>query len=149
VQFNASGTLPGAGWITMNPLDGSFWISQWGGPDQVNHYTNSGTLLSSFNSGVFGSTGLALDPLDGTLWMGDSNLVLHQFSQAGAPLQSIGYGLQGSWYGMEFDTRIVVPEPSAAVLCVIGALISCCIAAKRKRIGRSLPPIARRVPPRG
>jgi hypothetical protein len=139
VQFNVSGTLPGAGWITMNPLDSSFWISQWGGPDQVNHYTNSGTLLGSFNSGVFGSAGLALDPLDGTLWMGDSNLVLHQFSQAGAPLQSIGYGLQGSWYGMEFNTRIIVPEPSSVVLGAIGLFTAYSIAARRRRIDRSVP----------
>ncbi len=132
VQFNVSGTLPSAGWITMNVSDGSFWISQWGGPDVVNHYTNSGTLLSSFNSGILGSVGLALDSLDGTLWMGDSNLVLHQFSQAGAPLQSIGYGLQGSWYGMEFDTQIA-PEPSTATLAAIAAIVLTGIAAMRRR----------------
>jgi hypothetical protein len=71
--------------------------------------------------------------------VGDSNLVLHQFSQAGVPLQSIGYGLQGSWYGMEFNTRIIVPEPSSVDLCVIGVLICFCIAVTRKRVDRQTP----------
>jgi hypothetical protein len=77
--------------------------------------------LGTFNSGILGSVGLALDPIDGTLWMGDSNFVLHQFSQSGAPLQSLGYSLQGSWYGMEFDT-VPVPEPSSLVLAVLGLI---------------------------
>jgi hypothetical protein len=119
--FNATGDIPGAGWITMNATDGSFWISQWGGPDQVSHFTSTGTLLSSFNSGVFGSVGLALDPIDGTLWMGDSNFFLHQFNQAGVPLQSLGYTVSGSWYGMEFDTT-PVPEPSSVVLLAVGLI---------------------------
>jgi hypothetical protein len=119
VLFNANANLTGAGYITMNAGDGSFWISQWGGPDTVAHFTHLGTLLGTFNSGVVGSTGLALDPVDGTLWMGDNNFVLHQFSQSGIPLQTIGYTLQGSWYGMEFDTT-PVPEPSTLGLAVIG-----------------------------
>ncbi len=117
--FNAGGNLPQAGWITMNAVDGSFWISEWGGPDAVAHYTHGGTLLSTFNSGILGSVGLALDPIDGTLWMGDNTFTLHQFSQAGVPLQSLAYTLQGSWYGMEFDTR-PAPEPSSLVLAAIG-----------------------------
>jgi hypothetical protein len=48
--FNATSNLPGAGWITMNAGDGSFWISQWGGPDVVAHFTHAGGLLSTFNS---------------------------------------------------------------------------------------------------
>jgi hypothetical protein len=113
VLFNAASNLSQAGWITMNVIDGSFWISQWGGPDVVAHFTHTGTLLSTFNSGVLGSVGLALDPADGTLWMGDSNFVLHQYSQSGTLLQSAPYTLQGSWYGMEFNT---VPEPAAFFL---------------------------------
>ncbi len=115
VVFNATADLPDAGWITMNAGDGSFWISQWGGPDLVAHFTATGTLLGSFNSGVVGSVGLALDPIDGTLWMGDSTFTLHQFSQGGAPLQSVPYAVQGSWYGMEFDTT-PVPEPPGLML---------------------------------
>jgi len=117
VVFNATANIPGAGWITMDVSDGSFWISQWGGPDLVAHFTGAGTLLSTFNSGVFGSVGLALDPIDGTLWMGDSNFVLHQYNQSGIPLQTTTpYGVPGSWYGMEFDTRSITtaaPEPSS------------------------------------
>src|SRR2546421_1857505 len=46
-----------AGWITMNGVDGSFWLSQYGGPDLVEHRTHSGTLVGSFTSGVLGSQG--------------------------------------------------------------------------------------------
>ncbi len=121
VLFNATADLPDAGWITMNASDGSFWISQWGGPDLVAHFTSTGTLLGSFNSGVLGSVGLALDPVDGTLWMGDSTFTLHQFSQSGTPLQSVPYALQGSWYGMEFDTT-PIPEPSGFALATAALL---------------------------
>jgi len=127
VLFNATANIPGAGWITMDVTNGSFWISQWGGPDLVAHYTSTGTLLSTFNSGVLGSVGLALDPVDGTLWMGDSNFKLHQYNQAGIPLQTASYSLQGSWYGMEFDTRIAsVPEASSGYFAafVVAGLIA-------------------------
>lgn len=130
--FNVSTSLPGAGFITMNSLDGSFWISQWGGPDTVQHYTHGGILLSTWNSGVNTSTGLALDPLDGTLWMGDLSTpwTLHQFSQGGTLLQSVSYTFanpQGSWYGMEFDTT-PVPEPAT-----IAALGMALLATMRRR----------------
>ena len=115
---NATTDLPGAGWITMNATDGTFWLSQWGGPDLVAHFSPTGTLLGSFNSGVASSLGLALDPADGTLWMGDSSFTLYQFSQAGAPLQSVPYSLVGSWYGMEFDTT-PIPEPGSLALAAI------------------------------
>lgn len=130
--FNATADLPGAGWITMDVADGSFWLSQWGGPDVVAHFTSTGTLLSTFNSGVFGSLGLALDPVDGTLWMGDSNFVLHQYNQSGTLLQSTPYALQGSWYGMEFDTALV-PEPSTFVLAALGFVGLAAWAWRRKR----------------
>lgn len=105
-----------AGWITMNAADGSFWLSQYGGPDLVEHRSSTGNLLGSFNSGVVGSQGLALDPLDGTLWM-SQGFTLYQFSQAGTPLQNITFnGVAGQWYGMEFDTT--VPEPGLVLLSV-------------------------------
>lgn len=129
VLFNATANIPGAGWITMNASDGSFWVSQWGGPDLVAHFTHTGTLLGTFNSGVLGSVGLAFDRVDGTLWMGDSNFVLHQYSQLGAPLQTSPYVLQGSWYGMEFDTGSV-PEPSSIFFA---AFVAAGLAAWRTR----------------
>jgi hypothetical protein len=119
VLFNATSTLPGAGYITMNGSDGSFWLSQWGGPDRVEHRTNGGVLLSSFNSGIFGSAGLALDPADGTLWMSNGSNTLYQFNQSGNLLQSQAYSLTGSLYGMEFAT---VPEPSTLVLLCMGTI---------------------------
>ena len=120
--FNVTADIPGGGWITMNASDGTFWVSQWGGPDLVAHFSPTGTLLSSFNSGVVGSSGLALDPADGTLWMAyDPTKTLFQFDQAGNLLQSLAYAVDGQWYGMEFDTT-PVPEPSSLVLSAIGLL---------------------------
>jgi hypothetical protein len=119
VLFNATPNVPGAGWITMNVVDGSFWLSQWGGPDVVGHYSSTGTYLGGFNLGFLGSVGLALDPVDGTLWTGDGSFKLHQYSQAGAPLQTTTpYALQGSWYGMEFNTA-AVPEASSGYFAAI------------------------------
>ncbi len=115
VLFNANDTLGGAGWITMNATDGSFWLSEWGGPDRVEHRTHAGALISSFNWGIFGTAGLALDPVDGTLWTSDGSSKLFQFSQAGVPLQSITTGAAGSFYGMEFETTTTpAPGPLAA-----------------------------------
>jgi hypothetical protein len=116
--FNPNGppTTKGTGYITMNAADGSFWLSWFGGPDLVQHFSHTWTPLGSFNSGVFGSQGLALDPVDGTLWMSNGGgYTLYQFSQAGTPLQSLTYSgvSAGGWYGMEFDTT-VVPVPTAA-----------------------------------
>ena len=104
----------------MNAADGSFWLSQYGFSDLVEHRSSTGTLLSSFNSGINGSQGLALDPIDGTLWM-SQGFTLYQFSQAGVPLQNISFSLPGQWYGMEFDTTPVLePEPASLVLFVGG-----------------------------
>jgi len=128
VLFNASGTLPGAGWITMNGADGSFWLSQWGGPDLVVHLTSAGALISSFNSGILGSAGLALDPVDGTLWMSNGSSTLYQFGQSGTLLQSPSYSISGSLYGMEFAT-IPAPSTLAAAGLVGGAL-----ARRRRRV---------------
>ena len=126
VLFNATSTLAGAGWITMNAADGSFWLSQWGGPDRVEHRTHAGALISSFNSGIMGSAGLALDPADGTLWMSNGSSVLFQFSQAGVLLQSASYSISGSLYGMEFETT-TSPTPASAFVLALAA------AARRRR----------------
>ncbi len=115
------------GWITMNATDGSFWLSQYGGPDLVEHRSHTGTLLGSFNSGVLGSQGLALDPVDGTLWMSQGSTI-YQFSQAGAPLQNLSFSLPVTqWYGMEFDIT-PIPEPSSFALLAVGfaSLLAVC-----------------------
>jgi hypothetical protein len=111
VLFNVPGGT--VGWITMNAVDGSFWLSQYGGPDLVEHRSHTGTLLGSFNSGVIGSQGLALDPIDGTLWM-SAGSTIYQFNQSGVPLQNLTFSMNAQWYGMEFDTT--VPEPSSLAI---------------------------------
>jgi hypothetical protein len=128
--FNiANGTV---GWITMNGTDGSFWLSQYGGPDLVEHRSHTGTLLGSFNSGVFGSQGLALDPVDGTLWMSQGS-TLFQFNQSGVQLQSQSWASLPvtSWYGMEFDIQ-PVPEPAGLAILGLGVAIL----GQRQRLGR-------------
>ncbi|MBS1718001.1 MAG: PEP-CTERM sorting domain-containing protein [Armatimonadetes bacterium] len=131
VLFNPLGPNT-TGYITMNVADGSFWLSQFGGSDLVEHRTHAGALISSFNSGVFNEVGLALDPVDGTLWMSvfDGGHTLYQFSQGGAFLQTQSFNLNGTWYGMEFNTN-VTPEPAtmSALLLGIAAI------AKRKKAG--------------
>src|SRR6185295_8198592 len=99
----------------------------------VAHYSGTGTLLGTWNSGVNPSQGLALDPADGTLWMGDSSYVLHQFDQSGNNLQNVSFNsvAAGGWYGMEFDT-LVVPEPSSAVLAGL-ALVGLVTVTRRRR----------------
>lgn len=120
--FNPSGPN-GTAYITMNAGDGSFWLSMYGGSDLVEHRTHSGALISSFNSGVFNTAGLALDPVDGTLWMSEFNggHTLYQFTQGGSLLQTMNYNLQGTWYGMEFNTTST-PEPASMAALGIGAL---------------------------
>jgi PEP-CTERM motif len=82
---------------------------------------------------------LALDPVDGTLWIGDGSYKLYQFSQLGTSLQSLLYSLSGGgWYGMEFYTALV-PEPTTLALAAIGAVISIACAARKRRRHRLLP----------
>jgi MYXO-CTERM domain-containing protein len=114
--FNATATLPGAGYITMNATDGTFWLSQWGGGDRVEHRTPGGALISSFNFGFAGAAGLALDPVDGTLWTSNGSTTLLQYTQAGATLQAQTYSLAGQFYGMEFETT---PAPAPGVVAAL------------------------------
>lgn len=129
VLFNPTGAMT-TGFITMNAADGSFWLSEYGGPDIVRHYTHTGTLLSSFNSGVANTAGLALDPLDGTLWMSafDGGHSLYQFDQSGNLLQSMSFNLPGTWYGMEFDTT---PTPEPMTMLAVG--IGCASLLRRRK----------------
>jgi hypothetical protein len=123
--------MPDAGWITMNAADGTFWLSPWGGGGIVQHVTASGSLISSFNTGLPIVWGLALDPADGTLWMADTSYNLYQYSQPGILQQVYSNGALagGQPYGMEFDTT-PVPEPGTIGVLAIGAAA---LLARRRR----------------
>lgn len=137
--FSVTDDLPGAGWITINPADGSFWLSQWGQADLVAHFSPTGKLLSSFNSGVIGSVGLLFDSTDETLWLGDREKNLYQFDQAG---NLIGFSALYAVYGgfgemVSVESYLYfspVPEPSGLTLAAI-ALVS--LSAWRWRSARS------------
>ncbi len=123
VLFTDSNFTNHAG-ITMNVGDGSFWVSQYKAGDEVEHFSHTGTLLGSFNSGIRGTLGMALDPLDGTLWLNNtfSPTTLYQYDQAGNLLQQVNYGPTGvTWYGMEFNGA-PVPEPASIAALAVGAL---------------------------
>src|SRR5262245_31454472 len=130
--FNGNGSGGTVGWITMNAADGSFWLSQSGVSDLVEQRRQTGTLLGSYNSGVAWSQGLALDPIDGTLWL-SSGFTLYQYTQGGTLLQSLSYTMQDTyWYGMEFDTT-PVPEPGCLSFAGLSAALF--LGLRRLRLG--------------
>jgi hypothetical protein len=120
VLFNVTSTNPGGGWITMNAADGTFWVSPWGTGDLVTHYSHAGAVLSSFNAGLAGTSGLAYDRLDNSLWLSDGSNTLYQYNLSGTLLQSPTYAHNGIWYGMEFDNT-TAPEPASLAVLALGA----------------------------
>lgn len=110
--------------ITLNPSDGSFWVSNAGSAGQIEHYSAGGAFLGSFATGIGFGYGLAFDSADGTLWANSVNTPgrLFQFSQSGTMLQVAGYAVpSGQFYGMEFNTA-ATPEPASIAAFAMGAL---------------------------
>lgn len=121
VLFNLTSSFPDVGYITMNAADSSFWLMEWNGTGIVQHRDYAGNLLGSFNTGLGPTSGLAFDPLDGTLWTSNYLNTLYQFSQSGTLMQTYTNGsLSGQFYGMEFDTT-PVPEPATLGMLLVGA----------------------------
>ena len=87
--------------ITLDMVDGSFWTIEsfhttGNNHGTFDHYTKTGAHLSSFSTANLGDNldafyGLALDPIDGTLWAsaGVQGGHLFQYNQAGTLLQDI------------------------------------------------------------
>src|SRR5947207_123216 len=83
-----------------------------GGAERVAHRRHTGTPMRSFSAGIMGSAALAVDPVDGTLWMSNGRNTLYQFSQLGTLIEPPAYSMAGQFYGMEFETT-PVPEPAS------------------------------------
>ena len=70
--------------ITFDQSNNTLWISNWD-TGVVEHRSINGQVLSTFPSALVKPTCLALDPADGTLWMGSQNNLgtFYQFAQDG------------------------------------------------------------------
>lgn len=119
--FGSSGQYLG---ITYDFSDNTLWLSGWNS-NQVAHIDMAGNQLGSFTASAFGGslTSLALDPADGTLWMGSQNNsgVFAQYTRAGVLLGTHNYGFTNNTLGGEFNLG-AIPEPPVAALLAIGAM---------------------------
>jgi hypothetical protein len=110
--------------ITFDPLDNTLWVSAFNG-NTVTHYSLAGAVLGSFVGPTSSLTSLALDPADGTLWMGSQATqgTFYQYSRAGAPLGTVTYTelVPQNTLGGEFASggAAAVPEPGS--LAMLGA----------------------------
>ena len=109
--------------------DGSgLWVSQFLGPLVKRFDTSGNPTGQQFNVSGFadGAGGLAFDPTDGTLWIGDTNNKIHHFTTGGMELGSFTIvGRNGSFIdGLEFEGEgpgggpppSGVPEPTTLLL---------------------------------
>lgn len=112
--------------ITYDPTNGTLWVSGATGAitGKLENYTLNGVRLLQYATvpGV-GSSVLAFDPADQTLWLNEirlSSTVYNQFSRAGVFLSSQSYPSlsSGGIEGGEF----AVPEPSTPLLMLFGLL---------------------------
>jgi hypothetical protein len=113
---------------TCDPNNNSIWISGWN-TDVIADYSMTGTLLSSFATGLNVMGALAFDPADGTLWFNhERSNELFQYSTSGALLQSGTLGLPNidAYFGGEFAEPVPsdVPEPATLFLLGTGTLAS-------------------------
>ena len=134
-------TIPGAtinsySGVTYDPTNNSLWISGYD-TDVIADYSLTGTLLSSFTTGLDQMNALAFDPADGTLWFiyAQSNL-LYQYSTAGELLQSgtPRWLPQCCLLSGEFaEAGPAVPLPAALPLFAGGLGVMAWMARRRKR----------------
>jgi DNA-binding beta-propeller fold protein YncE len=120
---------------TISPKDGSLWVSDVGSPSgKIFNVTESGTVLHSFVTHIpYQGTdfalpsGIAVDPIDGTLWVGNmlTNSLYHltangstigALSLLDAP-EGVALGLDGTlWTCNEHSTTIYHYSKSGARL---------------------------------
>lgn len=119
--------------ITHDSTDDTFWVSGWS-TNNVVHLSRTGATLGSFSASFFSGslTVLALDPADGTLWMGSQSNkgIFAQYTKSGTLLGTHNYGFTDNTLGGEFAFA-AIPEPGVAALLVTG-LAGLCLTRRRR-----------------
>jgi hypothetical protein len=100
--------------------DGSgLWVSSFNG-GTIARFTTAGVATGeSFNTGLANGGGLAWDPRDGTLYVGDRGFV-HHYDTAGTLLGSFSVGDNRYVDGLEMELPGAVPEPATFLLLGTG-----------------------------
>ena len=79
----------------VDPATDTLWQADVNG-NQIDHFTESGTLLGSFAT-TFRPSDLVVDPTDGTLWVSDrTNELVQHLSPLGVVLSNFDSGLVGT-----------------------------------------------------
>jgi hypothetical protein len=119
--------------ITYDATNDSLWLATNG--LTIENRSLTGVVRSSFAVPFFGSSALALDPADNTLWLGTPSTrgTFYQYSKSGVLLDTVTYPtlVNQEILGGEFA---FVPEPSSAVITVLAAvwpLIAICDVRRR------------------
>lgn len=80
----------GIGSLTYDPTNNSLWVSQFSSM-VITEYTLTGSVLRSFSTGHSQNMALALDHLDGTLWLHDRTTqgTFEQWSKTGTMMNRV------------------------------------------------------------
>lgn len=119
--------------ITFDRSNNTFWLSRWD-DGVIEHRSLNGQLLSSFSTALIKPGCLALDPADGTLWMGSQgNLgTFYRFKQDGtllgtrtypqlASLNTLGGEFQSTGANPPGPTPTPTPTPPGGAVVSVSA----------------------------